>query len=619
MTTPLWDERMLSALHAVAKRSFGRETLYSFQQDVAMRLIKMVKNRDDAYPSAFLLVVPTGGGKSLTRDLVARALCGVTWTFTPLLSLSADQTSKLVVLSSKSDDDHFFAYHLDEMDENEIAALQSHLMEVSVNTRNCVSVFSSPQRIKDSKAARALYHTVVSQGLLSMICLDELHMLLLHGLQFRVIVSEVLKDIFDPLHVKNGTPRPNELKIPVLCMTATADKTMITEWMPLVTGLSILTSKNVHWPFAAEMNRRSVFFHLKYIERGTQHFKDTIGPNKFLQNNKQSIFYTTFPSRAEQVTIDLKKWMDKHNLPGDVVAVHGKLDKEQKFYYTRLFTGTQDSSADPTFKCLILVATNAANAGIDLSEVYFVFREGFPPTSFDLLQELGRAGRRPSASPATDKCTVGISLWSYNKSIELLHLHSDSKGLLNCRASASLGLAQLHKMLSILVAPKQCYHLTFEELGANPFVNAAPAECVPCLIACSFCKASEPKLKSIKRKGATNLLITLFRTIGSAATASIPDELPKLIQGINNCNKILFANTRSSTPPKLPLIKTFVLQLLAAGILEPVLFTEPALPQIFQKGCKPIVRTKLTKVGALDDQLAIYQDSFWTSIKHVTD
>ena len=110
---------MLSALHAVAKRSFGRETLYSFQQDVSMRLIKMVKNRDEAYPSTFLLVIPTGGGKSLTRDLVARALCGVTWTFTPLLSLSADQTSKLVVLSSKSNDNHFHAYHLDEMDDDE--------------------------------------------------------------------------------------------------------------------------------------------------------------------------------------------------------------------------------------------------------------------------------------------------------------------------------------------------------------------------------------------------------------------------------------------------------------------------------------------------------------------
>ena len=45
--------------------------------------------------SAGLLVAPTGGGKSLVRDVVAAASPGITLSISPLLALGADQESNL--------------------------------------------------------------------------------------------------------------------------------------------------------------------------------------------------------------------------------------------------------------------------------------------------------------------------------------------------------------------------------------------------------------------------------------------------------------------------------------------------------------------------------------------
>ena len=56
--------------------------------------------------------------------------------------------------------------------------------------------------------------------------------------------------------------------------------------------------------------------------------------------------------------------------------------------------------------------------------------------------------------------------------------------------------------------------------------------------------------------------------------------------------------------------------MLAAGILEPVVVTDPGQPSLFAKGSTPIVKTRLSKLGPLDDNLALYDNNYWTNIKH---
>jgi hypothetical protein len=76
------------------RHSFGKKPR-DLQVKPCADLLAMAESMGDSYPSTYVLITPTSGGKSLVRDTVGRILSGVYWTICPLLSLSADQTEKL--------------------------------------------------------------------------------------------------------------------------------------------------------------------------------------------------------------------------------------------------------------------------------------------------------------------------------------------------------------------------------------------------------------------------------------------------------------------------------------------------------------------------------------------
>ena len=53
--------------------SFGKEPRPS-QKDPIKRVLDMVSHASDEYPSTFVVVAPTSGGKSLCRDTIGRML-----------------------------------------------------------------------------------------------------------------------------------------------------------------------------------------------------------------------------------------------------------------------------------------------------------------------------------------------------------------------------------------------------------------------------------------------------------------------------------------------------------------------------------------------------------------
>ena len=57
-----------------------------------------------------------------------------------------------------------------------------------------------------------------------------------------------------------------------------------------------------------------------------------------------------------------------------------------------------------------MFTTDSANCGIGDSMVYSVRRFGFTCSIYDLIQKLGRTGRRPSASIATNIFTLFINI-----------------------------------------------------------------------------------------------------------------------------------------------------------------------------------------------------------------
>lgn len=74
--------------------SFGK-VLKEWQVEMVVQILKMAKGINECYKSHFLVVHPTGQGKSLVRDLVCRILRCVSLTVCPLLSLVADQVESI--------------------------------------------------------------------------------------------------------------------------------------------------------------------------------------------------------------------------------------------------------------------------------------------------------------------------------------------------------------------------------------------------------------------------------------------------------------------------------------------------------------------------------------------
>ena len=102
---------------ATSEHTFNR-TPYKRQSDVGSTILRAHQKEDFM---SFLLVRPTGGGKTLVFNTLAACLKGVTLCISHLLSLGANQTQK--VMESACNDRSISSFHLDEMSNASIQAV----------------------------------------------------------------------------------------------------------------------------------------------------------------------------------------------------------------------------------------------------------------------------------------------------------------------------------------------------------------------------------------------------------------------------------------------------------------------------------------------------------------
>jgi superfamily II DNA helicase RecQ len=91
---PLSIDEASNDLASVAMLDVFGCSLHVWQQSILSHLYRMSTKHGD--PGPVLLCQPTGGGKSMVRNIFAVSSPGVTINITPLLSLSADQHSKFM-------------------------------------------------------------------------------------------------------------------------------------------------------------------------------------------------------------------------------------------------------------------------------------------------------------------------------------------------------------------------------------------------------------------------------------------------------------------------------------------------------------------------------------------
>lgn len=322
----------------ILQDTFGYEAFRAPQAEVIDTLVR----GGDA-----LLLMSTGGGKSLCYQIPAmiRPGCGIV--VSPLIALMQDQVAALKQLGIKA------SFLNSTLTQDEITAIEACLRRGELDL-----LYVAPERLTQPRTLALLKSVAIS-----LFAIDEAHCVSQWGHDFRVdyLALNLLHEEFP--------------SVPRVALTATADARTRQE---IVKNLALSNAEefvvgfdrpNIQYRINLKTNPRNQL--LQFLK--TEHAKDA------------GIVYCLSRKKTE----DTAAWLQQQGFKA--LAYHAGLPAETRAEHQRRFLAEEG---------VIVVATIAFGMGIDKPDVRFVAHLDLPKTIEAYYQETGRAGRDGNAATA---------------------------------------------------------------------------------------------------------------------------------------------------------------------------------------------------------------------------
>lgn len=319
-----------TTLTQTLKSRFGFDTFREHQREIIQRVL----DGGDA-----LVIMPTGGGKSICYQLPALLSEGFALVISPLISLMNDQ-----VRSLRANGIDAGALH------SGTSAEESNWIYQQIKNGGLKILYISPERALATK-----FSDFIAQQKISLIAIDEAHCVSIWGNDFR------------PEYAQLPALTSRFPGIPVLALTATADK---------ATQIDIQEQLKLREPitFLSSFERPNIYLSARSGIQRIEQIRDFIRARP----GQPGIIYCLARKTTESVALSLQNYGYK------AAAYHAEIDNvtrrkvQEDFQFDRI---------------QIVCATIAFGMGIDKPNIRWIIHYNLPKNIENYYQEIGRSGR----------------------------------------------------------------------------------------------------------------------------------------------------------------------------------------------------------------------------------
>ena len=317
-----------STLLTTLKTYFGYDSFRNQQSEI----ISSVLAGKDA-----IVIMPTGGGKSICYQLPALHFKGLTLVISPLIALMKDQVDGLKANGIEAD---FYNSSQD-------ATLQQNIINKAAEGKLKL-LYVAPESL-------AGLSPILNENYISCVAIDEAHCISSWGHDFR------------PSYQQLGFLKKTLPKTPVIALTATADK---------ATRQDIADQLNISHAqqFLSSFDRKNITLEVRAADKRLDQIKNFLAKRP----DTSGIIYCLSRKTTESVSEALKSEGIQATSYHAGLSFEDRNKVQEDFIYD---------------KTQVICATVAFGMGIDKSNVRWVIHYNMPKNLEGYYQEIGRAGR----------------------------------------------------------------------------------------------------------------------------------------------------------------------------------------------------------------------------------